>query len=556
MLLSACGEGDVTGETTLPETSETETAVVEEETSEETTSTAVTTETETLKAAAEGSTEAETTAEIHITNEELYAYLAKNGYKFQYGTLYIDMNDYWDGCDPLEDISKEYMKEIYSLTIENAGSSDLSFLENYKFYNHLTLEGYSGNSDLSFLNVFSVILDDYRGGDLSFLSECGSVWLRFTNYNGTEDLSNITELDNIRDISFEYYDEDTDLSFLSECPNITVLRLINKRVNAQNIAELLNKTNISSLNIIVEEYSSKDAELIMKAAPDCSVTYIMDDSPWDYKKDLSGSLRMYTNLFVDTNELQHRDMQDSSNSLGEQTWGHHGSLICTFDNYTDEVYQVNSAEIYQADKDVFTPVPFADGSLVYETKLSIEPGSTDFEITEEMFPFSKCEKGVYKIVFNSDSGKTGQQFAVCSSDYSFLTDEQQDILNKAHEITAEYFGCSTFMPQDYIDTHTTEEFLENLYPAYTREYAYSRSLGTYIDSEGNLKTAFGDRGGNITVCANFFMPISSDENEVLLKNFVVHGHDDYPYFIWFEELNYHMVKTDDGWRFDNYRLWY
>lgn len=561
MLLSACGEGDVTGETTWPETSETESSVTEtvsvsEETSAETTmTTAVSTitETETSTSASEENSE----EKKKITWEDASTYFAKNYYKFEYNHLYIDMNDYWDGYDPLADIDEEYLGFISYLILENAGSRDLSFLNNYRF-SWLTLERYSGNADFEKMNFNALVLDDYRGGDLSTLSShdpdvfFDSDWLRFTNYSGDEDLSCLADLDSVIGLYFEYYAPDTDFSFISGCPNVKSLILKNQRINADDLAKLMKNSNIKSLYITVEEYSSEDAELIMQAAPDSSVNYIQDDTPWDSMRVYKNCVKVAVDPVVDIAARSDTDPY----FFGVKPEEGDKSLNCTFNNYTDEVHTVTSLEIFRTDSDGIIPIPFADGSLVYETDLSIETGCTEFKISEDIFPFSKCEPGIYKVIFNTaDNEKIEQKFAICSSDYSFLTDEQLEILNKGHEITHEYFGCSTYMSQDYADTHTADEFLENLYPAYTHEYAYKRASDRYMDSDGNLKAVSGDRGGDVTVYANFFMPVSSNENEVTLKNFVIHYHDN-PYFAWYEELNYHMIKTEDGWRFDKYQLWY
>ncbi|MDE6593080.1 MAG: hypothetical protein K2K57_08465 [Oscillospiraceae bacterium] len=568
LTFSACSEADIANEETETAAAQTETSSTQTETTTTITeeeSTADTTATEQMTAETTHTTE-ETpseTEEKRLSREEVYAYFAKEHYKFEFSTLYIDMNEHWDGQDPLAHIDKDYLKYMSNLYLENVGSRDLSFLEKYHF-GGLTLERYSGNADFSLMDFKELVLDDYRGGDMTSVFNITSKktsdpdWLRFTNYNGNENLSFLSHMDNITCLRFNYFDERTDFGFISDCPNIVSLFLKNERIDADNLAEVLKKSNIKNLGITVEEYSSEDAEFLMRTAHeyDSAVYYGNDDEPWDSRRDLQNHVFFFTNLFVDTEAAA--DWEDwDCRSNAHQIWKYHGSLINSFSNYTEEMQQINSVEILKNVKGTYTPIPFADGSLVYEIDFALGAGeSSDFEITEEMFPFSKCKPGVYKIVFNSDSQRFEQPFAICSSDISFLTDEQQELLDKGCEITAQYFGCSTYMSQEYADTHTAEEFLENLYPAYTREYAYSKSLGTYIDKNGKLQAAFGDRGGDISVWDHFFMSLYSDEKEVLFKNFVIHGHTDDPYFIWFEEFTYHMVKTDEGWRFDKFQLWY
>ena len=249
MLLSACSEGDAADMTTLPETSETETESSVTETvpviEKTTTSVPPVTETETSTAASEENGE----EKKKITWEDASTYFAKNYYKFGLHDLYIDMNDYWDGYDPLADIDEAYLNFMSQLIVENAGSRDLSFLNNYRFA-WITLERYSGNADFEKMNFNVLVLDDYKGGDLTTLSNhspgnyLGDCWLRFTNYSGNEDLSFIADMDSITGLNFEYYDPNTDFSFISKCPNIKSLELKNISVNAENIAELMKNSNI------------------------------------------------------------------------------------------------------------------------------------------------------------------------------------------------------------------------------------------------------------------------------------------------------------------------
>ncbi|MDE7295143.1 MAG: hypothetical protein K2N72_12040 [Oscillospiraceae bacterium] len=564
LTLSACSEASVTDVETETAAAQTETSSTQTETAAAVTeeeSTSNTTAEQTKAETTQEITETETTEEKSISAKEAYDYLRKKGFNFIGADLYIDMNDYWNSKDPFADIDEAYLKYISNLILRNARNRDISFLNKYHFH-WLTLERYSGNADFNSIGFNVLVLDDYRGGDLSTISNhiaknfFSPHWLRFTNYSGNEDLSFFADMATIDSLYFEYYDDRTDFGFISNCPNIKNLELKNRRIDAESLEKVLKNSNIKSLNIIVEEYSSEDAELLMRAAPDCTISYERDDTPWDSGRELQNHVLFFTNLYVDTEAAADWDDWEFR-SDAHQIWKYHGSLINTFSNYTEEVQQINSVEILKNDKGIYTPLPFADGSIVYEIDFTLDAGkSSDFEITEEMFPFGKYKPGVYKIAFNSDSQRFEQPFAICSSDRSFLTAEQQEILDKGCEINAQYFGCSPDMSPQYAETHTLDEFLENIYPAFTREYAYSKASAWYTDGNGNLIASSGGRGSDISVWDNFFMPVYSDEKEVILKNFVVHGHSDDPYFIWFEELNYHMVKTDEGWRFDRFQLWY
>lgn len=572
VFLSACSKGETEAAEALSEnvtTTTSETVPITEKT------TVAKTETEITETARRKSD--------RITEEMAEAYFTEHGYRYEsYGDLYIDMADFQNGEIPLDGLDEKYLKKANYIIVYNAGDYDLSFLSKCSPYT-LTIEDYSGNTNLSFLGVRQIRLDNYKGGDLSSLSECEGLYrIIFENYSGNEDLSCIADLNNVASLCFENNSGNIDLSFLSgckniaslclenysgsvdfsvisDCPNIISLALTNKSVNAEAIAEVMKNSNIGGLSVTVEDYSSADAELLMRAAPSCSINYGLDSSPWDYTKEPTEGVAFFANLYVYPNaeEKQWECKTSPAQAYYPKTWGYHGSLVCTFTNFTEEKQKLNSVKIFRDDRGVLTEMPFADGSTSLEIDFAAEPNAnSDFDITEEMFPFSKCETGLYKVAFDWNGERLEQQFAVCNSNGDFLTEEQKEIFQKAYEITNRYFGCSTYLPQEYVDNHTTEEFLANLYEGYTRDYAYSKSVGAYIDKDGKLKAISGDRGGDISVQDNFFMPIYSDENEVLFKNFVIHGHEDYPYYIWFEEINYHMVKTDEGWRFDQFDLWY
>lgn len=573
LCLSACANG---------ETEVTETSAATASESVSAAEKATVTETETEMQETEEVTE--TTAEDKKVSAEEYfssrGFAFSERYKRSYEII-LDMNDYKDVPNPFEDMDENYLKKIKYFTLLNVDGCGIDFISQLWAY-EITVKDYSGSADFSGITCH-ITFDNYIGGDLSTVI-CSEYpySIKFENYSGEYPLNGLPKND-VHYFDFENFADGVDFSFISEYPNAAYIRLkgsntkdidfnfikdckslksvliCGKSIDAEALAEILKNSNIGGLSVTVEDYSSTDAELLMCAAPSCSISYELDSSPWDYNKEPTEGVAFFANLYVYPNaeKKQWECETSSARAYYPGTWGYHGSLVCTFTNFTEEKQKINSVKIFRDDKGVLTEMPFADGSTSLEIDFAAEPNAnSDFDITEEMFPFSKCETGIYKVVFDWNGERLEQQFAICNSDEDFLTEEQNEIFQKAYKITDRYFGCSTYLPQEYIDDHTTEEFLVNLYEGYTRDYAYSKSVGKYIDKDGNLMPAYGDRGGDISEQGNFFMPIYSNENEVLFKNFVIHGHEDYPYYIWFEEINYHMVKTDEGWRFDQFDLWY
>ena len=588
LLLTACSDNSEvqqTVETTVATTITAETTV---ETTTVTTAKAVT-EVATEEPIVE---ETKATTAKKITEEE---YFAEHGYTYaSYRELYVDMENFSDGEIPLSDLESEYLDNLWYLIIQNAGSADLSFISNCSKTNIVIIENYSGNSDLSVLDncnakgvvfrnindaditsltkcqsIKKITFDGYDGKtDLSFIKNCSSVYsLAFENIIDSTGLDIISECENITNIYIDNYGENVDLSFLSKCRNLDYLRLFNSEIDADKLSEHLKQINLNRLYIETDNYDPADGETLIKTLPECSISYYRDDSPWmdnepwrnDYRPE--SDVIFYTQPFLvlsANEEAWECRTTEISYSSPYPEWRHLSSLICVFSNYSDTVKTIESAQlfrIYGGEQ----PILFTNGTDTL--KLNFELPSmkkTDFELSDEMLDYSALEAGVYKIVFTVGDEKLEQQFSISgSSTPAFLTEEQLGVYEKAFEITNGYFGCSTYLPESALETMTADDFLEKICEGYTYDFAVSMATKHgYLDENGNLQATSSDRGGDISQFDEFFLPVYSDENEVLFQNIATHAHEDNPYLIWFETLNYRMVKTDDGWKFDNFQLWY
>lgn len=572
--------------------------------SNEITETSVTTASENITAAEETTvtetkTEMQETEEVTETTAEdknvsTEEYFSSRGFAFSERypdsprsyEITLDMKDYKDVPNPFEGMDENYLKQIRYYTLLNVDGCDLDFISQFNNISNIIIKDYSGSADLSEIEILcSIDFDNYMGGDLSTV-KCSerSYNIHFENYSGEYPLNGLPKND-VRYFHFENFADGVDFSFISEYPNVTNIRLdgsntkeidfdfikdckslksvsiSGKSIDAEVWAEILKNSSITSLGVTVEDYSSAEIDMLMKAAGSKSVRYQLDYSDWDYNYLPTDGLAFYTSFDIIPGypgDKWECETKEASPYYSGRLWGHCNSLVCRFSNFDENDKTAKSVSIFN---DNLTPMTFADGSTEHEINFTVHANETsDFDINEEIFDFGGCEAGIYKVVFDFEGEKYEQMFFIephySTTGLDFLNDEQNEIFQKAHEITDRYFGCSTYLPQEYADEHTTEEFLSNLYGGYTREYAYSKSLGTYIDKDGNLKAAYGDRGGDISVQGEFFTPIFSDENEVIFKITVINGHEDDPYHVWFTEKNFHMVKTDEGWRFDKFDLWY
>ena len=285
---------------------------------------------------------------------------------------------------------------------------------------------------------------------------------------------------------------DNDLNFIECFPNLTSLTIHGYSGDFYKIIDIVNSLNLKTLYILTHNYDPADAETLIKTLPECVISYSRDDSPWMNDEPWRNDYRPEKDVIFYTQP------SIPANSL----------LRCVFSNYSDTVKTIESAQlfrIYGGEQ----PILFTNGTDTL--KLNFELPSmkkTDFELSDEMLDYSTLEAGIYKIVFTCGDEKLEQQFSVNgNSTPVFLTEEQLEIFNEEHESR------------------------------------YKQAV-------------LSDRGFDISSYDEFFLPVYSDENEVIFQNIVTHAHEDNPYFIWFETLNYRMVKTDDGWKFDIFQLWY
>ncbi|MDE6595986.1 MAG: hypothetical protein K2K44_08250, partial [Oscillospiraceae bacterium] len=424
----------------------------------------------------------------------------------------LDMKDYKDVPNPFEGMDEYYLKQIRYFTLFNVDGCSLDFILQFNNISNIIIKDYSGSADLSEIEIpCSIDFDNYMGGDLSTV-KCSEFsynicfenyrdeyplnglpkndvrYFRFENFADGVDFSFISEYPNAAHIMLEGSNtKDIDFDFIKDCKSLKGVLIKGKSIDAEVWAEILKNSSITSLYVEVEEYSSDEAGVLMKAAPTRSISYNLDDTPWQlgvYDTPTEGVV-FYANLCVSQSaeEKQWECKTSYAQAYYPGTWDYHGSLVCTLTNFTEEKQKINSVKIFKDDKGILTEMPFADGNTSLEIDFEAEPNAnSDFDITEEMFPFSKCETGIYKVVFDRNGEQLEQQFVINNEAGDFLTEEQQSVYNEA-----------------------------------------------LLKAQTDLQNS--NRGSDISVQDNFFMLIYSDENEVLFKNFVIHGHEDYPYYI-------------------------
>lgn len=542
---------------------------------------------------------AETTAETSETSETTSAETAEtgtepssDGYKYEKYDLYIDMSKVKDAGALYDKLISEGTY-ISDLILSNVDDADLSFIRDRDIY-RIEIEKYNGRTDLGVLaggsireltfgevtdstgldaiaksdGIYTLTFDTYSGNiDFGFASDCKDLQgINFGNVTDVSGLETLAKVPNLNFIVFENYSKDIDLNFLSECPNITGARLEGADIKSDMFADAVKNSSLKTLYIKAENYDLADGEEMMLALPDVNVTYGMDDSPWykagpweeGYVPD--SDVMVYTNPCVKRGASEEKwECRTSGIEFvsPDEEFKHESTLLCVFSNYSDEVKTVDSARLYRIYNGE-EPVAFSGGETL-EIGLELAPQTkTDLDITEDMLPYSDLETGDYRIVFNVGDEQIGHRFCVLSDEDkspNFLTDEQTEIYKTAESLTKTYFGCSHYLSEEDIQNTTAEDFIAMVCEGFTYDEAVSLS-SSYMDENGELKAICADRGGDISVFDHFYKCIYSGDDTVMFQSIVVHTTEDNPYFLWFEAIDYKMVNTDDGWRFERFPLWY
>ena len=549
-----------------------ETAAV---TAETTVGTSETASTETTEVTAENSTNS-----------------SSDGYRYEKYHLYIDMSKVGDAGALYDKLISEE-NYVSKLTLANVDDADLSFIRGRDIY-HLAIEKYNGRTDLGVLaggsirelefgevtdstgldaaakadGIYTLTFDTYSGNiDFGFASDCKDLQtINFGNVTDVNGLETLAKVPNLDFIVLENYSEDIGLNFLSECPNITGARLEGADITADMFADAVKNSSLKTLCVEVENYDLADGEEMMLALPDINVTYCMDDRPWYKKGPWEEGYVPDSDVIVYTNPCVKRGASEEkwecrTSGIGfvspDEEFKHQSTLLCVFSNYSDEAKTVDSARLYRIYNGE-EPVNFSGGETL-EIGLELAPQTkADLDITEDMLPCSALESGDYRIVFNVGDEQIEHRFCVLSDEEKspyFLTDEQMEVYKTAESLTETYFGCSHNLTEEDIQNTTAEEFIAMVCEGFTYDEAVSLS-SQYMNENGELIAVSADRGSDISVFDHFYKCLYSGDDMVIFQSIVFHANELDPYFVWYEAIDYKMVNTDDGWRFERFPLWY
>ncbi|MBD5144423.1 MAG: hypothetical protein HDT21_00655 [Ruminococcus sp.] len=486
--------------------------------------------------------------------------------------LTVDIGKCSDPDEVFSGLDNEYLPFIRYLRIVGLQDEDISFVNRLTNAN-VIIEDYSGNADFSvYEDDWILRFDNYMGGGLNTVKTEG-IW--FDNYSGEYPLNGLTETE-IKNFYFNDYSPNVDFSVLKDCPNIKVVWLEGGILDAEAFADVLKNSGIEQLVAKVTNYSELYGDTLMKAAPAKKISYGMYTEATDREKLHDDGLALCTNIEVIPNWPEENTTD---------IWTHRSSLLCRFSNYTDEAKTAESVFIYRDNsvgvaRSFSDPMVFMNGETEYPINFTVDAGETAYlDINEDIFDFASCEPGTYKVFFDFGDGKILEQIFFIGLDYasddywdfreiseesntyeltpSFMNAEQREVFSKAYSVTRDWFWCSRYLSKEDAAKLTADEFLAPIREVFTEDYTMQKTLGFYINEEtGELQAASSDGGTNPEYQDGLFFPVYSDENELIFKVVEIHAHDSDLYRVWPEEENFHMVKTEDGWRFDKFDLWY
>ncbi len=365
------------------------------------------------------------------------------------------------------------------------------------------------------------------------------------------------------------YGKDVDLDVIKMFPNLTSIEFYYcTNVDIDEFIEITKDLPLERIQIGSDTYTPAKAEKLIMAFPNSLVSFEMFDETNNFQAEEPLEIPELDFITMPTIKLTDTPAEWEQNSYSDELTSedfqelerYSDSIVTAIVNHSDEVRTIDSVRIFRTyDED--EPVLFNDGTDSIVLDLEVDPKTrVDFCVSHDILDYSALEAGTYELCFEYEDGvKECPFFIDDGADPNFFTDEQKLAFDKACEYRRDYFGTSTYLDAETIASTTAEDFVQQFCDAFTYDYAYSLCDGKYLDENGNLREIMADRGGHIAYNNHYFLPLYKDDETIIFQNIITYnnwmayGNTCTP---WFETINYRMVKTEDGWRFDNFRLWF
>ncbi|MBD5138572.1 MAG: hypothetical protein HDT24_04605 [Ruminococcus sp.] len=388
------------------------------------------------------------------------------------------------------------------------------------------------------LDTFSICGNIYSADDIYIEIDGNSI--------AEADMENIRNLKNLSAVSIENPNVPL-VEMFSENHNVTKIELVKFDGDISEYLDVLKGFDIVSIDAV--RYSGKDSALIYSELSEASVKYEKNsDRLFDLPTD---GIALSSSVCV----------LPSGKDNFDTYWTLPDELIVGIDNFTDIDQSLEKFELFYLSGEGDEPVIFRNGESFLTPEITVSAhGETTFTLDGNMFDYQNAENGIYRVRLTFESDTAESEFVIANSDGSeFLTEEQREMLDKTYELSKKYFydlwiySDCWGSPREQKDI--SDEAVKTLCECYTYDYVVNHADRFYINSDGSLNDVSGDRSGSYVYVGTLFSPVFISNDRVDFKTTVINFHGDNPYFVWFDELNYRMIKTKDGWRFDKFQLW-
>ena len=346
-----------------------------------------------------------------------------------------------------------------------------------------------------------------------------------------------------------------DLSFIGRFTSLESLVLYDCE-GVENITQLKGAVNAAHIAVYDKSYSSENGSKLFTAFPTADVWYFeapeiaeQQNKPFDFytypliSVDTENTVKLY---FVnETDRTGYAFLTDViyPEVGGQASYGIKEIELGEVSSGSQAEFQIPRSEIFPDD------APKGRCKLVCTFRTEDE----DTESEAEIFITDPFIDPIPEEIFCPQRPDTRYYYYKTPD---FLTAAQLEAFKKAYITEAAYFGTDMELSESYASTHTADEFISELTSSFTYEYALERAQGIYIDENGELEATSRSSGVDISLAAVNFAPIYYNENEVLFKPEKICWYDDEFYNVSYAQRNFHMVKTDEGWKFDCFGMWY
>ncbi len=438
---------------------------------------------------------------------------------------------------------------------------NITYVRNYDKLDEITIFGigYDKYKQYGYITIdadkYSQVTDSDLEG-IEFFKGKGLNYIEVINCKD-HDLNFLADIKGISQFIFRDM-EGANYEFLRKLENITSVSFENIDGNAVELLNTINHTNAEYVRINTREFSLSDGITFTSSTWKANAVYAPNDlfdGPEAYPTDrpyvvAAPCVRTYLedgepllSAFVDER------LKESGNTL-----------TAYFCNPTDEEIYVDWISI---SNDGNNWVPMADGESSYiPLNITVAPHEEFcFELTKDMFDYSSVQSGIYSVDFvygYEAQASVSSYFILKHSEENEglgrLVGDQRAVFEKAYDYIEKYFGCSAYMSEEYASSHTADEFISQFTDALTYECAKKFSE-RYTDENGNLKAIEADRGGDITLVEKYFYT-NKDIDSVNIVCVTAHNCEDISYRSWLECHSIKMVPTSDGWRVDEFTIWW